>query len=218
MKILVIEDDQLLAKSMQSALFEHECVLCYNCQQALNEIKNTFDCYLIDIHLPDGNGMDIGSYIRTFSDKPILFISSIHQEEVMIRSYELGGDDYIEKPVRLSVLRMKIKRIEQKLQNQKIYTYKNCHLDSSKQILTQLNKEIELTFLQTVILKTLFKKPEAVISYEYFLRSIQDESGSLLSLETLKVRMSELRKKLKNLPLHIQSVSRIGYRLFSDEI
>lgn len=40
MKILVIEDDQLLAKSMQSALFEHECVLCYNCQQALNEIKN----------------------------------------------------------------------------------------------------------------------------------------------------------------------------------
>ena len=78
MRILIVEDDKNLALTLKEVVESKgfETTVCFNFRQALNEIEKAFDLYLLDVRLPDGNGLDLCERIRETSEDPILFISS----------------------------------------------------------------------------------------------------------------------------------------------
>jgi DNA-binding response OmpR family regulator len=110
-RILVLEDNKNLAFAISHVLQEYEVSVCLNARQAYEKLEKPFDCYLLDIGLPDGNGLEICSYIRTFSNRPILILSADRTEESILKGYASLADDYLEKPFLLSVLQAKIKAL-----------------------------------------------------------------------------------------------------------
>lgn len=111
MRILLLEDHKLLADSIAEVLSEYEVEKCFRLQQAYQEMQNPFDLYIVDLNLPDGNGMEFLSYLREFSDAPVLIISNLHDEETILEGYSFLIDDYIEKPFRLAIFKAKVQAL-----------------------------------------------------------------------------------------------------------
>lgn len=113
MRILLVEDDKVLANTLAEILEKkgYETTICYNYMQAYHEIEHAFDCFLLDQILPDGNGLDLCRLIREKSASPILIISSDTAESSILKGFALEADDYIEKPFRLNVFLAKIESV-----------------------------------------------------------------------------------------------------------
>jgi len=116
MRILIVEDEQKLAQSIVDFLKKEEnmdCEIAGTFHEGLRKISDfKYDCILIDITLPDGNGLKIISYLKeNKSDAGILIISARNSIENKIEGLNLGADDYIAKPFHLSELNARIKSI-----------------------------------------------------------------------------------------------------------
>lgn len=215
MKILVVEDDKNLALRIKDSLSlkDYNAQVCFTFQQALCEIKGGYDCFLIDVRLPDGSGFDLCRYIREFSSHPIIFISSDTSETSILKSYALDADDYIEKPFRLSVLLAKVERSLKRVGLLQPFLILNNHkLDMINHILICPDIIIELRPSELVILKELFINYPNVVSKERLLLAVYDETGHEMSAATLSVRISELKKKMKDNSKHILAKRYLGYQ------
>ncbi|MDO4466718.1 MAG: response regulator transcription factor [Bacillota bacterium] len=215
MKILIVEDDQSLALTIQDILEDrgYETMVCFNFRQAYHEIRNPFDCYLLDNRLPDGTGLDLCKLIREQSKSPILFISSDTNETSILKSFECEADDYIEKPLRLSVLLAKIEAVLKragKFQTQ--YKIGNSLLDTSKKSLQMEEERFELSISEIAILECLFQAYPNYISREDLAKYVFNKTGHLPSLETLTSRISGLKKKLGEKGKCIDSLRHVGTR------
>jgi len=112
MKILIIEDEPTLAQSMKQYLTEQE----YLCEQAVTYLEATdkiamysYDCILLDLMLPDGNGMDVLECLRkTDPHTPVLIISAKGSLDDKIKGIHIGADDYLAKPFHLAELSARI--------------------------------------------------------------------------------------------------------------
>ncbi|MGN1344416.1 MAG: response regulator transcription factor [Traorella sp.] len=216
-KILIIEDDIDLVKTLKEALITkgYDFRTCINMKQGLIEIESPFDCYLIDIRLPDGSGFEICEKIREKTHSPILLISSLEDEETILKGYQLQINDYIVKPFRLNVLLSKIQGI---IQKKKIIENEIKYLDyiiNPKELCLIHNQEnIKLTNSELCILKVLFLNYPSIVSRERLLNSLWSNNGKESSDESLTVRISILNKKLKKTcTFSIKSNYGLGYSL-----
>jgi len=116
MKILIVEDEEKLAKSIYDFLKKEEnldCDLAFTYSDGLKKIQNTqYDCTILDITLPDGNGLNIIKYLKEdYPNTGILIISARNSIDNKIEGLNLGADDYIAKPFYLSELNARVKSI-----------------------------------------------------------------------------------------------------------
>lgn len=206
MKILIIEDNPAFARSLKTHMDEYEVQLCYTADQAWQELSSVWDLYLIDIGLPDGDGLSLVQEIRSRTDHPILVISASRQEGDMITGYRRGIDDYIEKPVRLPVLQEKIRAM---IRNRglagKKYEWHGIVLDVAAMRL----QAIPLTKTETCILTLLMQNPGQYVGMESLERALPKEYSS----SSLSSRISELRRKVKKAGLCLEGRRTTGYRL-----
>lgn len=219
MRILLVEDDIELAKRIQEALSIHtyETTICVTYKQALNEIKRPFDCYLLDVHLPDGNGLELCSEIRFHCKNPIIFISSDTSEESILMSYKIDGDDYIEKPFRLRVLLAKVEYCLKKtgiLNNE--MEIDGFTLNKNTHTLFCPDMQIDLSPTEYTIIEQLFSSYPNPVSREKMYIALFSSTGKNISDATLNVRVSELKKKLGSYSYKIQSKRYIGYKWMED--
>lgn len=214
--ILIVEDDKDLAITLKKVLERHSFYvqICYTFQQACIEIEKPFDCYLLDIRLPDGSGYDICKLIRLSSDNPILFISADHSETSELQAFHVKGDDYIEKPFHLSVLVAKIEALLLRLHLRTDTLQRgDIIFDKDNHVFKDGALSIHLTKTEMVIIETLLKNNNAIVSRERLLHAIWSNTNTNTSDSTLTVRISTLKKKIEtNNRIHIECIRSVGYR------
>ena len=128
-KILIIEDDKNLNKGLSIALNKNYEVFSVS---TVNEAKNfifSVDLILLDMNLPDGDGLEIIKLTRQTSSIPIIVLSAIDLESYIISAINLGADDYLTKPFSLGILEAKIKRSFEKIVSSDLNLYKKDGLD-----------------------------------------------------------------------------------------
>lgn len=216
MKLMIIEDCVQLAKTYVKALGSEDCIVCHTYAEAADRCKDIFDAYLVDLHLDEGDGMDLCKYIRSFSNAPIIVITSDERESRELSGYTLGVDDYIIKPVRLKTLRQKIHRILERAGTAQIcFTRGSCSLDTAKKQLLFHESVTLLTTLETAVLRCLLLDIHGYRSKQQLMNAVFDETGNSMNDATFSTRISELRKKLP-LGLRLFGNRRTGYRLYEE--
>ena len=167
-KILIIEDDNNLNKGLTIALNkEYEIFSVNTIIEAKNFIDDA-DLILLDMNLPDGDGLEIIKYTRQSSSIPIIVLSAIDLEAYIISAINLGADDYLTKPFSLGILEAKIQRAFEKIASCDLNLYKKDGLDFNFNENTFYvdNKNIDLTRTETKILYYLIKNKSQVITKE----------------------------------------------------
>ena len=203
MKILIIEDDETLAGEMASFLVRwgYETHTIRRFDSILEEFREIRpQLVLMDINLPFYDGFYWCARIRQVSRVPILYISSRSDDRDKIMAMAQGGDDYVEKPFHLDLLKAKIQAIlrrtyEYKVKEQ-IFLGDNLYIDGEQQALFMGEKEIFLTESERKILMKLAEKRPDVVTREELMMALW-ETDEYVSDGTLTTLISRLRSRLR---------------------
>lgn len=221
-RILIIEDSkscQLLAKESLKALGEIKCVS--NLTEALQEILvNKFSLIVLDIELPDGNGVSFYNQLRG-SDAtrltPVIFVSGNDDVPTKVTAFHLGANDYVCKPFNPLELRARCERIlKQASQSEDPVQYVGpIKVNPSKlQVDVQADGKwspIDLTVKEFRILQLFAKRPEVVFSRQQILDQVWGHDISLTE-RTVDTHISSLRKKMGPAGDMIKSIRGMGYK------
>lgn len=202
-KILFIEDDENLAKGIKNFLESEnlEVTLAFSLKQAENLIgQNSFDLILMDIALPDGNGMDFYANNKTKFNIPVIFLTAKSSEEDVIRGLELEAEDYIIKSFRMRELLYRIKKVLKRNEIKSTINIGNIQFDENNNIVYKNNKPITLTALEYRLLSILVENRGRLLTRTYILNEIWDNTNNFVNDNTLTVYMKRLRKKIEDDP------------------
>lgn len=215
-RILVVEDEYHIRHIIQEyfSLKDVEVVEACNGYEALNNLDESIDLILLDIMMPGIDGYEVCKLLRQRTDKPILFISALSEDENQLKAYELGADDYITKPFKPSILYAKciamIKR-DQKLE-QEFITLGHIQLDKMNHLLIVDDETFELSHKEYELLTYLCEHPNQLLNRDQILNKIwgYDYYGDGRAVDTY---IKKLRKKLGKYAHYIQTVIKTGYIL-----
>ena len=212
-KILIIEDDKNLNKGLSIALNKDYEVFSVNTMSEAKTFIADADLILLDMNLPDGDGLEIIKYTRQGSSIPIIVLSAIDLEAYIISAINLGADDYLTKPFSLGILEAKIKRAFEKIVSSDLNLYKKDGLDFNFNENTFYvdNKNIDLTRTETKILYYLIKNKSQVITKELLFDFVWGIDDEFIDQNTLSVNISRIRNKLKPYD-PIETVFGAGYK------
>lgn len=222
MKIFVLEDDEAigigLSYTLQSEKFD--VTLSKTVKNAYEIIeKDSFDLYLLDLTLPDGNGYDVCRAIKKKYDRPVIFLTAFDDEVNVVTGFELGADDYISKPFRvrelLARIRACLKRYTKNTDEQKVQIGELTVLTSEAKVLVS-GKEVILTAMEYRLLLTFISNRGKVLTRQRLLEDIWDVEGDFVNDNTLTVYIKRLRDKIEKdteNPEYIKTVRGMGYIL-----
>lgn len=203
MKILIIEDDSGLGRGISFALeqegYETAAVKTIAEGKRLLE-KEMPDAVLLDLNLPDGDGIDFCRELRERSDLPVLMLTARDMEVDEIMGLKSGADDYITKPFSLSVLKVRLEKILQRKKQTEaegqILSSGDIRMDLQKLKVFQGGKELELSMTEFKLLQYFLENKNCVLLREQIFQRIWDEGGNFVEENTLSVNISRLRRKI----------------------
>ena len=221
-KILLLEDDLSLINGLSFAFRKQgfELAVVRTLKEA-NELwgEGKYDLLVLDVSLPDGTGYEFCKKVRQVSKVPIIFLTASDEEMNIIMGLDIGGDDYITKPVKLGVL---VSRINALLRRAKGFNSTDTELQSNgiKVLMLQgqvfkNEKLIDLTAAEYKLLCLFMKNPNVVLTKEQILDKLWDCEGNYIDSSTLTVYMRRLRMKIEDNPSEPQmllTVRRMGYK------
>lgn len=211
MKILLIEDNEMIIKALKYLLESHEYYVdvATSIKEAREKITNTYDLIILDVMLPDGNGLDFfKEYVRT----PALVLSAKDEEKDVVKAIDLGVQDYIIKPFRSMELLSRINNIIKRNKKNTIKEFENIKFDMDAYKIYVDNLEVVLTGLELKILFLMLENSGCLVTREMIIDKIWDASGKFVNDNTLSVYIKRIREKLKNDDL-IKTIKGIGYRI-----
>lgn len=220
-KIMIVEDDIEIREELKILLQNngYEVKVTTNFENVEKQILEE-QCHLIllDINLPNKNGYEICSKIRTKSKLPIIFVTSRNSSMDELNGIMLGGDDYIEKPYNVPVLLARIQnllnRVYPKEQKSSKLEYKEITLDILKSQIKYNDKEIELTKTEIKTLYYLLKNTDRIIARTEIIDYLWDNEV-YADDNSLSVVITRLREKLKKIGVEhlIETKRGQGYKL-----
>ncbi len=213
-KILIVEDDIYLREGLCELLLkeDYEPVSAKNCAEAKTLFKEgTFDLIILDVMLPDGNGLDLCSFIRsTGADVPILFLTACDEEFQIVRGLDAGADDYVTKPFRLLELLSRIRALLRRKTATTTYQFGDITLDTANMTVKKGSENLFLTPTEYQILSALIQNNGVIVTRAMLLQRIWDSDGNFIDDNTLSVHISRLRDKIG--ANHIATIRGTGYR------
>jgi two-component system, OmpR family, KDP operon response regulator KdpE len=219
-KVLVIDDEQAVRRFLRTSLSAHGYRIVEATKGAegiLEAIKTQPDIIILDLGLPDMNGITVTSRIREWSQTPILILSVQDQDSVKIAALDAGANDYVTKPFSIGELMARI-RVALRHQNppsDPVFQTGDLKLDMATRLVEINGQEVQLTPTEYDLLRVLVKYAGRVITHQQLLSEIR---GTGLQTEThlLRVHMSNLRAKIEidpTNPQYIATEAGVGYRL-----
>ena len=219
--ILLIEDDPNITDFME-VVFEREqyrLTVAANGMEALTALQaETFDVILLDLGLPDIDGMDLLKILRKRMDLPIVVISARKDENEKVAALDLGADDYVTKPFGTNELLARIRtalRHKKTKEEQTLIVVNNAlKIDFDKQLVYKNDQEIHLTKNEYRLLKCLFEQIGKVVTYQTLMTQVWGPYSE--DSQILRVNMSNIRKKIETntlKPEYIITEIGVGYRL-----
>lgn len=214
-KIMIVEDDSSLGGGVAMALKtpETEVVLCKNISEArVRMAKEQFVLFVLDINLPDGNGLDLLREIKRKSNTPVILLSANDMELDIVNGLETGADDYITKPFSLAVLRARVNtqlRRGNSPDNQ-VFSAERYYFDFTKMIFKIDDEGVELSKSEQKLLKILIDNSPNTVKRETLMDRIWTDGADYVDENALSVTVKRLRDKLEAHD-HIKTVYGIGY-------
>lgn len=219
--ILLVEDNIELANLTKALLLKKGFSLCHVAtgEDALTWLKdNQARVLLLDIMLSGIDGFAVCQAVRQIGNMPILILSAKSQKSDQLLGFELGADDYIEKPVDLDILAFKIKalfsREIDKQNHQKIIVSSSIKIDLDAHQVSLSNQLLELNGKEFALLLLLIQNKGKTLHKNYIFREIWGEN-SFSEEQTLTVHIKMLRDKIEKDPRNpekIKTVWGVGYR------
>ncbi len=214
--IFLLEDDKILSKGISIALEKdgHHVTAAYGYVEALQKYTlKKYDLFLLDINLPDGNGMNFCQKIRQTSQLPVLFLTANDTEEDMLKGYDVGCDDYISKPFSIDILRRKVSAIlKRTITETARIQYKDLEVDKEKCLVLLQGEEVHLSTTEYKLLCYLIQHKGTVVTKAMLLENLWDKDGNFIDDNTLRVNIKRLRQKLRDdNQEYIITVFGIGY-------
>lgn len=231
LSILLVEDEKNICDFISTSLSaqDYRISTAHTGKEALPIITSQCpDLILLDLGLPDMDGMEIIRQVRTWSSVPIIVLSARTQEQEKVRALDLGADDYLTKPIGTSEL---LARIRTALRHSnRLNTYsplykrpfhaKGLTIDFEKHLVSVDGKDVHLTQIEFKIISLLAQNSGRVMTYDTIISNIwgsyADDDNSIL-----RVNMAHIRRKLEQNPAEPQYVFTeigIGYRMIEDEM
>jgi len=223
-KILVVEDDESLARGIDFALTKEnwQVTLAKTLDEGYTWYKSkTFDLILLDVMLPDGSGFDLCRKIRETSNVPIIFLTACDEEVNVVQGLDIGADDYITKPFRVRELVSRIRAALRRssagssMQLSGVVKTGDITLNFLECRLFKGDTEIFPTPSEFKLISVFIRNPLQVLSREQLLEKLWDMDGEFFDENTLCVYIRRLREKIEDDPAkpgYIVTVRGYGYK------
>lgn len=210
--ILLIEDNDYIIKGIKYLLESNnfKVTIAKSLKEAKELISNKYDLIILDLMLPDGDGLKF--YEENLKNKTTLILTAKDDEDTISSSLDSGVEDYIIKPFRSKELLARINKILKRNKDNAIITVDNVTIDADAGRVFVTNKEIILTSLEYRILLLLFQNLNRIVTREILIDRIWDISGKFVEDNTLTVYIKRIREKLGNENI-IKTIKGIGYRV-----
>lgn len=218
-RILIIEDDVALNNGITLALKDNSCTFtqAFSLGQAKAKInEQIFDLLILDINLPDGNGLTFLSDLRKRSEMPVILLTANDMETDVVAGLELGADDYITKPFSLMVLRA---RVNTQLRKNQPFKANSMQIDDflfdfDRMEFSKMGKAIELSKTEQKLLRILVENMGITLSRVDLVDRIWTDGAQYVDENALSVTVKRLRDKIEDtpaIPKYIKTVYGIGY-------
>lgn len=220
-RVLVVDDENAIRRYLRTALTAQGFVVyeASNGQQTLNAvIENRPDVIILDLGLPDFDGIEVTRRLREWSETPIIVLSVREAENDKIAALDAGADDYLTKPfgtgelmarMRVAMRRTGVKPDEPVLQ------VDNLKMDLSHRLVTVNDAEISLTPTEYDILRLLLQNAGKVLTHRQLLRQVWGTAYES-EMHLLRVNISNLRRKIEpdpSRPHYLITEPGVGYRI-----
>lgn len=223
--ILIIEDEKHIGNYMETIVIANQ----YKALRAMNGLQGLSLCtshhpdlILLDLGLPDMDGMEVLQRIRGFSNIPVIVVSARNQEREKVAVLDGGADDYITKPFGSEELLARIRtalrhsaRVASIAPQEQKYSREGLEIDFEKRLVTLNGKEIHLTQIEYKLVSLLAKNAGKVLTYDYILKDIWGPYADTDN-QILRVNMANIRRKLEKNPaepFYIFTEIGVGYRM-----
>jgi DNA-binding response OmpR family regulator len=227
-RILLVDDEQPVQKLLTYPLEKegYEVVQAFDGQQALQAFEqHQFDLVVLDIMLPQMDGLEVCQRIRAKSRVPIIMLTAKAEEIDKVIGLEIGADDYITKPFSMREFRSRVRAALRRAEmvpaadaDEEPLERGDLRLDFAKRRTELSGEPVELTYVEFEILAVLARSPGRVFSRELLLERVWGDS-SYRDPRTIDVHIRHLREKIepdpKN-PEYLLTVRGVGYR-FKDQ-
>ncbi len=214
MKILLVEDNLTIIKGLEYAFqsngYEFQAVKTVRETKKYLEQQNV-DLVVLDISLPDGNGMNLYEDYLVYKRIPTIFLTAIDEEESIVKALNLGADDYITKPFSTKELMARVNRVLMRNKKESVIRIGEVAFDMDKMIVTKSEEVVSLTSLELKILHLLFLNLNKVVSRNMILDKIWEWTGNDVDDHTVTVYFKRIREKIGSDV--IVTVKGIGYRI-----
>ena len=215
MNILLIEDNINIIKGLTYSFVKDNYNLTSktNIKDTLDYINNNYniDLIILDIALPDGNGISLyNDYLKKLNI-PVIFLTANDDEDDIVKCLELGAEDYLTKPFSTKELIARVNKILLRYKKKSIIKLKNISFDMDKLVLYKDNEVVNLTALELKLVNLLFLNLNKVISRDMILEKIWEWTGNDVDYHTVTVYFNRIRDKIgKDIIITIKG---IGYRI-----
>ncbi|MFA7323485.1 MAG: response regulator transcription factor [Candidatus Nanopelagicales bacterium] len=214
-RVLVVEDDQSVAEPLIEGLrrngFEVEHVAYAS--QVLPAVLSSagIDVVLLDLGLPDGDGLEVLREVRRQSDVPVIIATARGEETDRIVGLELGADDYVVKPFSVRELAARVRAVGRRRRIEATSDAGRVIVNRSRRTVTVDEEEVELTSKEFDLLAVLAEEPGRAVPRQELFSRVWDPVW-VGTGKTLDVHIASLRKKLGD-PALVETVRGVGYRL-----
>ncbi len=228
--VVIIEDEKNICTFIETALENHDykTVAAHTGKEGLSYIASLCpDVVLLDLGLPDIDGMDIIRQVREFSAVPILVISARTSESEKVAALDAGADDYITKPFGTSELLARIRTALRHSQmsasspksSESVYRCGDLTINFDKRLVTIADREIHLTQIEYKLVSLLALNAGRVLTYDFIINHIWGPYADSNN-QILRVNMAHIRRKMEENPADPKYISTeigVGYRMREPE-
>ena len=220
LRVLIVDDERSIRRFLKASLGSQFVVLeATNGEEALTAVATEHpDIVILDLGLPDIDGVEVTRRLREWSQIPIIIVSVRESEEDKIAALDAGADDYLTKPFGVGELMARLRvalRRSAQTDNEPVFTSGNLVVDLNQREVRLSEQPISLTPTEYDLLRALVKHVGKVLTHDQLLRAVW---GTAYESEThmLQVNISNLRRKIEPdpaRPTYIVTEPGVGYRL-----
>ena len=216
-RILVVDDEKVMVKGIRFNL-ENEGYTVdvgYNGRQAVELARaNEYDLIILDLMMPELDGLQACMEIRAFSTVPIIMLTARGEDTDKLLGFEYGADDYITKPFHLEVLKSRVEAVMRRVYGHadEIIKYGDLVIDVTQQTVRRNGELVDLTNKEFELLVYFVRNQGVTLARETLYENIWDFADDMVDTRTVDLHVQRLRKKL-DLADRITTVFRVGYRM-----